>query len=364
MIFVFCFSKKQRKTMEFTELMCLIVCDKLFSNRDRVPTHDMLEEILVEYKHWWTQRIFIIGGSSDDNFHECYVLHLGKGRTYSSQFYPIYVRDHKSAVLPDGSVITTGGYRKSRDWEAGSDDWSSTNLCFLFNKHFISTTSMKEARHGHALAALRDGRVFAFGGRHIINGGGRALDSVEFYDLKTRAWEINRRPLPVTCEYLVAVVLGNSTVLISGGRDKSSATSACYIFDPIRNTFTMCARMYDPRENHAGVLLPDGQVLVSGGVNMTGLLRTCELYDPVADRWKRTHTIRYARQGHACVLLAKFVMIFGAQHTYGDYSAKVEMFSLDHHKWQTSTIITRNMTSSSVVVLPPSCLVAQQNEFI
>jgi hypothetical protein len=347
--------------MEFTEFMCLMVCDALFEKRDRALTADMLKEVLVNWKNITFGRVFIIGGEDIGDYNtvddQSFVFKISGGDTYYFGNYPRQVVHHRATAINNHEILVTGGYISiiNRNWGNHSDFKFSTAECYLFNAWFKQTGSMITARHGHALVTARDGRAFVFGGRCIHDGSGWPLDSIEIYNYTTSKWTQSEVSLPMTLEFLLAITLADGRILLSGGRDGSHPTCKCIIFDPGTMSLSRCRAMNVPRENHAGVLMPDGQVLVVGGENICGTEATCEMYDPVADTWIHHSSMKHARVGHACVLMPKYVMVMGGWNDSRKNQEKVEILMLNEDRWKVVNMKTVNRRGATVTVLPQRC---------
>lgn len=73
---------------------------------------------------------------------------------------------------------------------------------------------------------------------------------------------------------------------IAVGVSTSSIISACEIYDPSTNTWSMAAPMTTPRSQFAYCVLNSGKVLVVGGLLQSGsATNLCEIYDPSTDTW-------------------------------------------------------------------------------
>lgn len=343
---------------EFTEFMCLIICDKMYSGRERILTRDMLTCVLTQFKKMTMNRIMIIAGhlpEPERSETQCYLLDVSDNSTIChADHYSLEVHSHKATMLKDGMILVTGGL---------NDGWS-TSKCSVFDFVFKHWPAMVEPRHGHGLVTLNDGRAFVFGGKswteqRRTSGTESILDSIEYFCTRFYQWKehwvmmLDRRYL------FAAVVLTDGRVLLSGGIYKGKGLATCMIFDPVKETFVYCASMNSYRCNHCGILLPCGRVLVTGGSvapYANGLpiaSATCEMYDPISDTWTAAAPMRHAREHHCCVLLATCVMVFGGKANVSEYSARVELFMLDDEKWHPSTIICRNTFAATATVLRP-----------
>ncbi len=101
-------------------------------------------------------------------------------------------------------------------------------------------------------------------------------------------------PLPANAYLQAATVLGDGTVLVTGGRDDATSPShslaVAELFDAGAGTWTPVATMASGRSVHTATRLSDGRVLVAGGFDDWAALATAEIYDP-ADRDLDAHGI-------------------------------------------------------------------------
>ena len=142
-------------------------------------------------------------------------------------------------------------------------------------------------------ATLKDGRVLVCGGRTTNVGttpGAGVITSAEIYNPATNTWTATGS-LNIARRSAVATLLNDGRVLITGGSDRASATSAQpmssnEIYNPATGTFTLIGNMTTQRASHSAVLLNDGTVFINGGSNGVGTAfptKLAEIYDPVAN---------------------------------------------------------------------------------
>ena len=74
-------------------------------------------------------------------------------------------------------------------------------------------------------------------------------------------------------------MLPNGKVLVAGGDNSVTLTSA-ELYDPATTgTWTATGSLNTAREFHTATLLPNGKVLVAGGFNDVVVISSAELYD-------------------------------------------------------------------------------------
>ncbi|MFT4512966.1 MAG: hypothetical protein ACI89X_004783 [Planctomycetota bacterium] len=127
------------------------------------------------------------------------------------------------------------------------------------------------------------------GGDFLLISGGTS----EFFNFRTLDSEAGPAPTAPAALY-AAATLNDGRVMFTGGLDGTGmTTTACEIYDPASNTFSVVAAMPGPRAGHAAATLVDGRVMVVGGTNnftdlttaIVGVSNAVFLYDPVADSW-------------------------------------------------------------------------------
>ncbi|MFT4844097.1 MAG: hypothetical protein ACI8UD_003855 [Planctomycetota bacterium] len=127
------------------------------------------------------------------------------------------------------------------------------------------------------------------GGDFLLISGG----SSEFFNFRTLDSEAGPAPSAPAALY-AAATLNDGRVIFTGGLDGTGVTTtACEIYDPANNTFSVVAAMPGPLAGHSAATLADGRVMIVGGTNnftdlttaIAGVSNASFLYDPVADSW-------------------------------------------------------------------------------
>jgi hypothetical protein len=130
-----------------------------------------------------------------------------------------------------------------------------------------------------ALATLQDGRLLRAGGTARSGGNQAEGAAAEVYDPDSERWQLVDPMLEARGGH-VLTVLADGRVLATGGAQGSFATSTttAEIFDPATGSWSRAASMRDTRRFHGAALLPSGEVLVVGGY--PGGQYTSEIYTP------------------------------------------------------------------------------------
>jgi hypothetical protein len=78
-------------------------------------------------------------------------------------------------------------------------------------------------------------------------------------------------------------LLGNGTVLVTGGANSSGYLSSAELYDPASNSWSAAGAMFTARMEHTATLLANGKVLIAGGYN-GGFPTPTELYVPGSEQ--------------------------------------------------------------------------------
>ena len=203
---------------------------------------------------------------------------------------------HTATVLPDGSVLIAGGFKKGPDGHS-QIYYRSAELFDPATKSFVLVGEMNVARAGHTATLLANGKVLLAGG--FTDEGITA--AAELYDPVSKLFTpvgnmLNPRGGST------ATLLTTGDVLIAGGGDVDAVSSA-ELFHPATNQFSATGAMTVPRQSHTATLLPGGRVLVVGGGGTNMVLASAELYDPATGTFASAGTMSLPRYKHAAVLL-------------------------------------------------------------
>jgi N-acetylneuraminic acid mutarotase len=181
--------------------------------------------------------------------------------------------------LADGKVLVVGGFvldpyaprripaSTAEIYDPQTDRWSPA-------------APMHDARFGHTVTLLLDGRVLVTGG----HGDADNLASAEIYDPRANSWSLAGL-LSTPRDGHTATLLHNGKILVVGGFSSESSRAplaTAELFDPLANSWSPAASLAIARSEHAATLLEDGRVLVAGGSGQAGPLASVEVYDPAA----------------------------------------------------------------------------------
>jgi hypothetical protein len=188
------------------------------------------------------------------------------------------------------------------------------------------------------LVTLRDGSVLALGG------GDAPLENiyrmVDRFDPVTRRWE-SMQDLPYSAFEMLAVLLNDGRVLVTGGWGYSGPTRSAAVGDPETGEWVQIP-MEHARWSHAMVRLQDGRVLVAGGFDKAVMPQaTVEIFDPAGNTWSPAPMMDRAI-GYASATLGADgdVFVSGGTHinapdgpTADEKSVLVERFDPRSQSW-------------------------------
>lgn len=215
---------------------------------------------------------------------------------------------HVATVLADGSTLVTGGLNNGSFTVFASAERYNTQA-----NTWTPTGAMANARYQHSASLLGNGMVLVAGGSNAVIGSCTCttfIAAAELYNPTTNLWTSTGSL--ATARYAhTATVLPNGNVLVAGGfggtpntlQNTGAVLASTELYSPTAGTWSPAAPMHTARSNHTATLLPSGLVLVAGGSSGMTATATAEVYDPVADTWTPVASLATARQSQSAVLL-------------------------------------------------------------
>lgn len=244
---------------------------------------------------------------------------------------------HSVTLLPDGKVLIAGGIDTEGYRLATAELFDPvTGLTRRLN------TAMNQARTLHTATLLANGKVL------IVAGGS---DSGELYDPATETFTLVPNRLPLSIAGQTAVTLKDGRILLAGGYDYDNeywvSVNIATIYDPGTNRFTQTGSMVSPRRMHCATLLNDGRVLVAGGKDATDY-DTAELYNPITGAWTATAgKLGVMRSAASATLLTSGKVLIAGGH-YGEGVDTVILDSAELFDAATGTFSTLDAKLVSV----------------
>src|SRR5581483_6365008 len=146
--------------------------------------------------------------------------------------------------------------------------------------------NMTQARSGHTLSVLNNGKVLIAGGENCTSATScTATQSAEMWDPVAGTFVALSAVLGYAQFNATAVTLHSGNVLIVGGFDGTNLVNHPVVYNPTTNAFNYTGGMITARYSATATLLNNGKVLVAGGSTCAppGCPTTAaEIYDPVA----------------------------------------------------------------------------------
>jgi RHS repeat-associated protein len=190
------------------------------------------------------------------------------------------VAGQSAVLLPDGSLLITGGERQGVPTaEAQIIDPQTGGATSL-------STGLRQSRAGHSSTVLPDGSVLIAGG---IGAKGRVLNSAELYDPESRSFQPLGSRLREPRAYHTATLLTDGDVLLVGGASRTGHQHdrAELLDTRVKRFVPLRAQPGKARRKHTATLQSDGRALLWGGVDEhdVELIVDGERFDPSTHSW-------------------------------------------------------------------------------
>lgn len=257
------------------------------------------------------------GGSGLPNFTDNAFIYNPLAHSFrpTSHHMNVARAEHTATVLPDGSILITGGLTPQ-------GVTSSAELYDPVTDFFTRVGSMTVPRAQHTATLVDAIRIIEPDGlpnwvpthlRVLIAGGttngNDAVDSLEYYDFYTRSFAAVTEKLKTARQAHTATWLPSvDLILIAGGIASASSGSTvgtAEIYNPAIEKIQNTVPMVSPRVSHTATLLKDGSVLLAGGFNGGTMLNTAEIFNPAVSGGLvgTPGTMAFPQGGHAAALM-------------------------------------------------------------
>lgn len=203
---------------------------------------------------------------------------------------------HRSAALPDGRILLTGGYLRP-----GTAPYASTEIHDPATGLFSAAAAMQTARVEHAAVTLKDGRIMVVGGTIATSPSLVGTNSAEIYDPATGQWSYTGNMIAARAR-TIARVLPDGKVFVMSKDGYNSPALYAEVWDPLTGVFTKTGNMANQTGWHGMVVLADGRVMKVGGYG-SQYMAAAEIWDPATNLWSSTGAMAEARQDISPVLL-------------------------------------------------------------
>ncbi|MBN1448624.1 MAG: hypothetical protein JXA28_11890 [Bacteroidetes bacterium] len=271
---------------------------------------------------------------------------------------------HTSTYLPTGAVVVTGGILYS--------PLVSAEIYNPTTRSWLSLPDMQDDRFEHTATPLGGLRILVIGSKEVNRSGLKTCEILEPLDVfrKDQAQTAALWRWRYTGSLTFgrgkhrAVRLNDGRVLVSGGVTSNSPTATTEIWDPVTEQWSMAPSMHFRRDRHTLTLLPDGKVLAiggdDGGMGDDGLreLRSCEVFDPQANggqgEWTRIASMIQPRKDHTATLIAdRYVLVTGAWRSgQGEYSCEILDLMENPLTWRFGPMMNSARCNHTATVLP------------
>jgi hypothetical protein len=256
-------------------------------------------------------------------------------------------------TLPDGNVMTTGGYDEYGDhnrlveiYDSSTKTWSARPAPSGGSTYRVgssATASCSGAGSPSYNGAAPN--LFLYPRMHLLPTGNVVvagmLDDIRLWNRSTGSWSHLGTSTPVYRHYGTSVLLPleNTTsergkIMIVGGSPTSAdpATAQVQILD--FNAGNPSTRSVDSlqygRKYLAPIILPDGKVLVVGGAGQgnTNFRNIPEMFDPDSESWSSFATASVPRVYHQVALLLPDGAIWnaGSTRSRSNWELRTEIF--------------------------------------
>ena len=208
----------------------------------------------------------------------------------------------------------------------------------LVDPLWVAAGPMMVARWAHTATLLGNGTVLATGGDKY----GMTLKSAELYTPAANTWSLTG-PMIVARYNHTATLLGDGTVLVAGGYSGPSAER----YDPVTSTWMLVSSLGASRFGHTATLLPSGKVLVAGGGSLAA-----EQYDPATNTWSSAGSMSQDRVGHTATLLPSGKVLIAGGYSFSYDQATAELYNPATNTWSPAGSMSQGRSSHTATLLP------------
>jgi hypothetical protein len=225
---------------------------------------------------------------------------------------------HTVTLLKDGRLLVLGGAVLSAQGALAGLPLARAEVYDPQTGESLSIGSMSAARAFHTATLLKTGLVLVAGGVSLINDALAPLATAELFEPATGTFRVVEGGLQERSGRAghSATLLADGRVLLAGGWGQEPGGSrvplaSAELFDPDRRAFAAVAPMASARANHSATALLDTRVLVAGGRGVAGALYETELFEPTLGVFTPGPNLpdNLPRAGHAAVRLGSGLVL-------------------------------------------------------
>lgn len=257
-------------------------------------------------------------------------------------------------TLPDGNVMTTGGYDEFGDhnrlvevYDTSSRSWSTRSAPSGGSTYRVGASATSTCPGAGAPSYNgASPNLFLYPRMHMLPSGNVVvagmLDDIRLWNRSTGAWSVLGTSTPSYRHYGTSVLLPlentaseRGRILVVGGSPSAAdpATTVVQILDfnagnPSRRTV---APLRYGRKYLAPVTLPDGKILVVGGAGQgnTNFRNVPEMFDPESESWTSLASASVPRVYHQVALLLTDGRVWnaGSTRTRSNWELRTQFFS-------------------------------------
>ncbi len=210
-----------------------------------------------------------------------------------------------------------------------------------FRWQTVETQGQPQCRHECAFTACA-GKLYLIGGRRI--------QPVNVYDLKTNQWTNASKP-PVEIHHFQPVIRDGKIYLfgvMTGKYPNETPLPNVLIYDPATDAWSQGAEIpEDRRRGSCGVVLHNGKIYMVCGIregHQGGFVPWLDEYDPVANTWRRLADAPRPRDHFAAVVIEGKIYVAGGRRTskrtgqvFNLTIPEVDVYDIQTNTWATLT---------------------------
>lgn len=255
---------------------------------------------------------------------------------------------HTMTLLADGRVLVTGGVSNRQSQNSGPVKLATCEIYDPVTGMWTSARRLSEVRYHHTATRLNDGRV-------LVTGGSPKTAWAQIYDPSTNRWTSTT---PTYAGSGWSLLLAGGDVLVTRGDYNAE------VYHPAGNQWSRALSFAKRLTYSKGALLPNGKVLAAGSVNLVflpngaytwELSSACQVYDPTTNRWSVTGSMAAVRHSHTLSPLAGGTALTAGGHDRltagGTHLGSCEIYNPATGLWNSTSSLIVPRSSHSAVAL-------------